>query len=164
MSLQLALAIASVGLQVKASRDASRAARAEGDLQKRNIEANLKALELKTLQEHNSRMEQIKLFKSANNALLGKSGRAKDRSVDAIIRTAEKRLRRLSGRASTQALAQAADLSLKSTLVDLQVKNAQRAYKYQALGAIIGGASKAQGLIPNQTYSPNYSYQYKGLD
>ena len=38
MSLQIALAIASVGLQVKASRDASRAAKAQGELQKRNID------------------------------------------------------------------------------------------------------------------------------
>ena len=164
MSLQIALAIASVGLQVKASRDASRAAKAQGELQKRNIDANIKALELKTIQEHNSRMEQIKLYKSANNALLGTSGRTRDRSYDRIIKKAEERVRRLSGRANAQALAQAACLSLQSSLVDMQVKNAQRAYKYQAIGAILGGASKAQGLLPNQTYTPNYSYQYKGLD
>ena len=40
-------------------------------------------------------------------------------------------------------------ISLQDSLNKLQVQNKVNAYKFQALGAIIGGATKAYPLMPN---------------
>jgi hypothetical protein len=149
MGLPLALAIASTGLQVLAADSASRAAKAQGALASRQFGNQIKDVKLTATQNHNARLSQFRVFEAVNQSLLGTSGRDEDRSFRAIKERAKKDAFTDIDRLRTQTAMKVGQISLQDSLNKLQVQNKVNAYKFQALGAIIGGATKAYPLMPN---------------
>jgi len=149
MGLPLGLAIASTGLQVLAASSASSAAKAQGALASRQFGNQIKDVKLTATQNHNARLAQYRVFQAVNQSLLGVSGRAEDRSFRAIRERAKKDALTDIDRLRTQTAMKIGQISLQDSLNKLQVQNKVNAYKFQALGAIIGGATKAYPLMPN---------------
>ena len=87
--IELALALASTGISVYGSMQSAKAAKAQGRLQARQFANQAKNLSFTALQEHNKRLANLKTFINTNEAILGTSGRAMDRSYEAIIKKAK---------------------------------------------------------------------------
>ena len=54
--------------------------------------------------------------------------------------------------------------SLQGSMAMLQAQNRANAYKLQALGSIMSGATKAYPLMPNSGMKADFSYKYVGMD
>jgi len=162
MGLPLALAIASTGLQVFAADSASRAAKAQGRLQARQFANQQKDISFTALQEHNKRLANLKTFINTNEAILGTSGRAMDRSYDAIIKKAKQDARTDVTRLRIDAAMKTGQASLQGSMAMLQAQNRANAYRFQALGSLMSGAAKAYPLMPNSPTTPDY--RFVGMD
>ena len=149
MGLPLALAIASTGISVVGSMQSAKAAKAQGRLQARQFANQQKDISFTALQEHNKRLSNLKTFINSNEAILGTSGRAMDRSYEAIIKKARMDARTDTTRLRIDAAMKTGQASLQGSMAMLQAQNRANAYKLQALGSIMSGATKAYPLMPN---------------
>ena len=157
MGLPLALAIASTGLKIYAADQGAKAAKREGALASRQFGNQIKDVKLTAIQNHNARLSQFRVFEAVNQSLLGTSGRDEDRSFRAIRERAKKDAFTDIDRLRTQTAMKKGQISLQDSLNKLQVQNKVNAYKFQALGAIIGGATKAYPLMPNTSTTGLYT-------
>jgi len=151
MGLSLAFAVASTGLKMYAAKQGMNAAKAQGALASRQFDTQIKNLKLTATQNHNKRLAQLKLFQQANEAVSGVTGRdlGSDRSYKRILERAKKDTLTDVDRLRTQTAMQIGQVSFQDSLNKLRVQNKVNAYKFQMLGAVIGGASKAYPLMPN---------------
>ncbi len=147
--IELALALASTGISVYGSMQSAKAAKAQGRLQARQFANQAKNLSFTALQEHNKRLANLKTFINTNEAILGTSGRAMDRSYDAIIKKAKQDARTDTTRLRIDTAMKTGQASLQGSMAMLQAQNRANAYKLQALGSIMSGATKAYPLMPN---------------
>ena len=153
MGLPLALAIGSTGIQVKAASDSASAALQQGKLQQRQFSNKIKDISFTALQQHNQRLKNLKTFIAVNDAILGVSGRAEDRSYNKILERAKKDARTDVTRMRIDKSMQIGQASAQSQMAMLQAQNRANAYRFQALGAIMSGATKAYPLMPNSPAS-----------
>jgi len=151
--IELALALASTGISVYGSMQSAKAAKAQGRLQARQFANQAKNLSFTALQEHNKRLANLKTFINTNEAILGTSGRAMDRSYDAIIKKAKEDAKTDVTRLRIDTAMKIGQSSLQSSMEMLQAQNRANAYKLQALGSIMSGATKAYPLMPNSPAS-----------
>ena len=149
MGLPLALAIGSTALSFMGSMSAAKAAKREAALQKRQLEAEKKMGQLRALQEHNIRLENLQTFLNTNQAIAGVTGRdiSQDRSLKALTDKAKRDMSTEVGRARVQELATVAKLASAQQMATERGRNRARAFRYQAFGSLISGAMKAQPLM-----------------
>lgn len=148
MALPLALSIASTAFSVMGSMNAASAAKREAAMRARQLEAQKQQAQLQAIQEHNIRMANLSSFIGANRALAGTMGRdlGSDRSLNAIIKKAQKETSVDVARANVQFLGQQAQRTLAQRMATEKGNNMARAYRYQAFGTVIKGAYQVDRL------------------
>ena len=149
MNPYLIMAGIGTAVSVLGSMSAAKAAKRQAALQRRQLQAQIEGAQVAALQQHNERISNLNSFISTNNAIVGVSGRDFDRSYKRIIEKAKKDATTDTSRISLQRANQIAQSSLQGNLITLQAQNRANAYKLQALGSIMSGATKAYPLMPN---------------
>lgn len=162
--IPLPLAIASTAVSVYGSMQSANAAKAQGRLQARQFANQAKNISFTALQQHNGRMRTLKTFININESILGTSGRDMDRSYKAIIARAKADARTDITRMRIDTAMKTGQASLQGSMAMLQAQNRANAYRFQALGSIMSGATKAYPLLPNSGTTPDFSYKYVGIE
>ena len=123
MGLQLALALASTGISMYGSMESVKAAKAQGKLRARQFANQAKDLSFTALQQHNARLANLKTFINTNESILGTSGRAMDRSYNAIIKKAKEDARTDTTRLRIDTAMKIGQSSLQGSMEMLQAQN-----------------------------------------
>jgi hypothetical protein len=123
-------------------RQQAKAAKMEGALTARNTEQQIKITELKTLQEHNAIMKQLRSLNSTNRALSGIMGRADDRSLMALRKKANKDNMETIARANFQGLADISKLAQQKQMALVKANNLSKGYRLQAMASLADTGAK----------------------
>ena len=139
------LAVASAVIQGIGYNEQARAAKMEGKLAARNIEQQQKMAQLQAMQEHNAILSQLESYKNTNAAITGIMGRdlGSDKSLKALRDKARKDNIKTIQRANLQSLSEVSKLSQQAQMAKVKASNLSKAYRLQAMSAIVSGAYKA---------------------
>ena len=145
MGLPIALAVASTAVSFMGYQQAAKAAKMEGALTARNIKTQGKIRQLQALQEHNAIMQQLESFKSTNRSIAGVSGRdaGSDRSLNALMKKADKDNMQTIQRANYQALAEGSKYAQQAQMAQVKASNLSKAYRLKAFGSLVSGGFQA---------------------
>ena len=139
------LAVASAVIQGIGYNEQARAAKMEGKLAARNIEQQQKMAQLQAMQEHNAILSQLESYKNTNAAITGIMGRdlGSDKSLKALRDKARKDNIKTIQRANLQSLSEVSKLSQQAQMAKVKASNLSKAYRLQAMSAIVSGGYKA---------------------
>ena len=147
MAWQLAIAALSAYNSYQGYKNAGKAAMNQANLQNRQLKTQGEMIKLSALQEHNARMSTVKTFKGTNQATVGSSGRAEDRSFIAIQERADRQLAVETDRAYVQSIQKLAANKLNMNINTLVAQNKRNAYNNKAIGTVLSFAMTSSSMI-----------------